>query len=812
MQGNRRPERSTADWSHRSVGMGRALALAVIAMGGLVLAGWILDLAALVRVRDGLPAMNPLTAACFVVAGLAVALLSDGEAGRHARHGRWLALVVASVGALQFLGPTPLGEALASFLAAAWGGRPGWVLMAPATAAALVLVGVGLAVIDSPRLAANRWGQAALLAAVAPALLSAGLYVFGAPLEPVLPFLRPMAVHTALTLAALVIAGLFIRPRGSVMAVATGDSIGNVMFRFMLPVVIVVPMTLGSLHVIGRDHTHYDPSQGAAMVATVTAMLLVVGLWFVARGIVRADAARRDVEQALAESTLRLDLVLRSVGVGVWSWDVGSDSVAFDDTVAGFWQVEPGSPITMKQVAQHVHPDDRTEAVALARAAIRDGGEFSTSYRVVRPNGSIRVLAVRGFVTLDSRGRPGRCTGINWDVTVQHEAEAARAQLQHQQLELKDQFLSHVSHELRSPLTVIYSFVEILLDGLAGEINEQQREFLSIAQRNSIQLRQMIDDLLEVTRAQTGKLLVNVLRTELQPEIVATLEGLRPQAQERRITLANEAGEVLPVVLADPYRVRQVLINLLENALKFTPEGGTIRVLARVEAEALVVSVADSGPGIPAAEREDIFRQLYQLDCGAPASRKGLGLGLFICRELVTRMGGRIWVDGGPERGSVFSFTLPLFSPASAIAPLLTPENVARGEFSLVVVTFRPSSIRGWAERDDAAVGAAAEVLASCTLPDRDLVLPRLGRHGNEDAICVLGCAGTSEVAVLARRIEGQLPRCELLQSSRLTWQVQTRRLDVRADASETAREFAASLSSNIEAALAEFDVRRDAA
>ena len=554
--------------------------------------------------------------------------------------------------------------------------------MPPGTATAMLLIGVGLALMDSRRLRTSTWGQIPLLAAVAPALLSLGLYLFDAPFHSRFTLLQPMAIHTAPTIVALVCASLSIRPRSGVMAVATGDSIGSTMFRLMLPVVVAVPVALGWLHLVGEGRELFGPSQGAALAATVTTMMLVTGLWFVARGLSRAEEARRRMELALAESQLRLDMVLRSVGVGVWDWDIASDTVTFDDTVREYWQADRGAPMRMREAVKHLHPEDRRDAIGLVRRALQQGSEYSTSYRVLRPDASHRVLGARGYVTRDPEGRPVRLTGVNWDMTLQHDAEEARNHAQLQQLELKDQFISHVSHELRSPLTVVYSFVEILLDGLAGEINDQQREFLLIAQRNANQLRQMIDDLLEVTRAQTGKLVVNPCRMALAREINVTLEGLGPQAEAKQISLESDLTEHVPAVLADPYRVRQILVNLVDNAVKFTPEGGSIRVNASLAAgseDALLVSVQDTGPGIPEAERDDIFRQLYQLDCGAPATRKGLGLGLFICRELVTRQGGRIWVDSAPGQGSRFSFTLPVYSPAAAIVPLLTSENVARG-------------------------------------------------------------------------------------------------------------------------------------
>jgi signal transduction histidine kinase len=807
--------RRSKDLSLGLASAGRLASLVVIAVGALVLAGWVLDVSALVRIRAGLPAMNPFTAACFVLAGLGAWLLAEGPEARHAPHGRALALATAAIGGLRLLGTTPLSRRLEVVLFAAWSGRQEWGPMATGTATAMVLIGVGLAIMDSPRRRAGTGGQVLLLAAMAPALLSLGLYLFGAPVESRLPFLEPMAVHTAPTLVALVCASLLIRPRRGVMAVTTGNTIGSAMFRLMLPVVITVPAALGGLQLIGESRRLFGLAQGTALVATVTTAILVTGLWFAARGLSRAEEERRRMELALAESQQRLDMVLHSVGVGVWDWDIVSDTVTFDDTVMEHWHVERGPGMRMREVVSHIHPEDRERAIGLVRRTLKEGGEYSTSYRVVRSDGTHRALGARGYVTRDAEGRPVRLTGINWDVTRQQEAEEARHHAQLHQLELKDQFISHVSHELRSPLTVVYSFLEILLDGLAGEINEQQREFLLISQRNANQLRQMIEDLLEVTRAQTGKLVVNACRMPIAREIEATLEGLRPQAEAKQISLEDEFPERLPAVLADPYRVRQVLGNLVDNAVKFTPERGSIRLTASRTTgpeQALLVSVRDTGPGIPDAERDDIFRQLYQLDCGAPATRKGLGLGLYICRELVTRMGGRIWVESTPGAGSCFSFTLPLYSPAAAIVPLLTPENVARHEFRLIRVMFQPSTARSWADKDHVVVAAAAEVVRSCTLPDLDLILPRLGPSGDQESLCVLTCAGAEHAEALGRRIEGQLGRSDALQSSRLAWMIGMLALQPEPAFGADTEGLAAALAASIDTALDEADPGRKAA
>jgi signal transduction histidine kinase/DNA-binding response OmpR family regulator len=232
-----------------------------------------------------------------------------------------------------------------------------------------------------------------------------------------------------------------------------------------------------------------------------------------------------------------------------------------------------------------------------------------------------------------------------------------------EQLEMKDEFISHVSHELRSPLAAVHQFTTILLDGLAGEINGEQREHLEIILRNSLQLRDMIADLLEVTRAQSGKLTIDP-----RPTIICDLFRPLIQTYERRaaakgIAFRTSCPPDLPLVQADPNRIEQVLSNLLDNALKFTGRGEMFLSGCLDEQEKSVrVAVTDTGCGINADSLPQIFDRLYQSPNTVILSRKGLGLGLHICRQLIELHGGRIWAESKAGKGTTIFFTLPISS------------------------------------------------------------------------------------------------------------------------------------------------------
>src|SRR5207248_6384666 len=211
-----------------------------------------------------------------------------------------------------------------------------------------------------------------------------------------------------------------------------------------------------------------------------------------------------------------------------------------------------------------------------------------------------------------------------------------------QQLEFKNQFLSHVSHELRTPLTCIHQYVTILLDGLAGEISAEQREHLNTVFRSVNQLGAMVRDLLEASRAESGKIRIErrcVAISDLMRAAVAMMQAI---ADEKRVALEINVDDDIPYVHGDPDRILEVLINLIDNGIKFTPENGKVTVqAARVQADPdfVFVSVADTGCGIAPQARALIFEPLYQESDAIDGGRKGLGLGLYISKELVNLHG-----------------------------------------------------------------------------------------------------------------------------------------------------------------------------
>jgi signal transduction histidine kinase len=259
--------------------------------------------------------------------------------------------------------------------------------------------------------------------------------------------------------------------------------------------------------------------------------------------------------------------------------------------------------------------------------------------------------------------------------TIRHAIERERLTneldaLRRHQLESKDQLLSHVSHELRTPLNAVYQFVMLLIDEIGGPLTDDQRDYLGIARRNIGQLGAMIDDLLDATRLQGGTLAIAPAATALDAAVDETCLALATEARGKGVALEVALDPALPLLRADPLRLRQVLANLVQNAVKFTPASGTVTVTARVDAAEpgiVKVAVADTGGGIAPEALPHVFERFRQGNASSVESRKGLGLGLYICRELVQRQGGRIWVERTSNRGTTMAFTVPTAAPSARL-------------------------------------------------------------------------------------------------------------------------------------------------
>ena len=239
------------------------------------------------------------------------------------------------------------------------------------------------------------------------------------------------------------------------------------------------------------------------------------------------------------------------------------------------------------------------------------------------------------------------------------EIEAVNIQLR-EATHHKSEFLANMSHELRTPLNAIIGFSEVLLDSSLQVTEDERSQFLTDVLGSGKHLLHLINEILDLAKIEAGKMELQIEPVLLQDVIEAVSNTMRSLAVKKSIDLRAECDERLEPFPMDGARVKQVLLNLVGNAIKFTPQAGQVWVRAGAENGIARVEVADTGPGIPAAEHERIFLEFQQADTGGRGKPEGTGLGLALAKKFVEMHGGKVWVESEVGKGSTFTFTLPI--------------------------------------------------------------------------------------------------------------------------------------------------------
>ncbi|WP_160166945.1 ATP-binding protein [Desulfotignum phosphitoxidans] len=225
----------------------------------------------------------------------------------------------------------------------------------------------------------------------------------------------------------------------------------------------------------------------------------------------------------------------------------------------------------------------------------------------------------------------------------------------------KSDFLANMSHELRTPLNSIIGFSEVIRDGMAGTVTDEQEQYLNDIWESGRHLLRLINDILDLSKIEAGKMQLEISKISIADLIGSSLEMVREKAMKHGVSLTSEPDEDIGTVTADEIKIKQVLLNLLSNALKFTPEGGFTTVKARRITDAQIeISVIDTGIGIAQKDMEKLFRPFEQIESFLTKKHEGTGLGLKLCKDIVALHGGRIWAESTPGQGSRFVFVIPV--------------------------------------------------------------------------------------------------------------------------------------------------------
>ena len=378
-----------------------------------------------------------------------------------------------------------------------------------------------------------------------------------------------------------------------------------------------------------------------------------------------ASTSRLLTEEALDDTRSRLALAMEAAQLGLWEWTLKTGQVF----VNAQWSALMGDVMLeceygVEQLLARIHPDD-LPALSHRLQAVTEGSEtrYRAAFRIRKFDNEWLWMESHGMgVDLDQTGRPARMVGVSADISerkqLQHATESARREAEAASRS-KSEFLANVSHEVRTPLNGVMGLIRLMTD---SPLNEQQRHWLKLMDDSSQTLLSLLNDVLDLSKIEAGRMDVERARFNLPDALEQTCAPLVAQADQKKLTVDMDIHPGLPEwVLGDPTKLRQVLTNLLSNALKFTPDGGTIRIKARpADGGKVLLEVKDSGIGIAPEQQKKVFEAFTQADASTTRKYGGTGLGLTISARLVQLMGGQLKLESTLGKGCRFFFELPL--------------------------------------------------------------------------------------------------------------------------------------------------------
>ena len=456
--------------------------------------------------------------------------------------------------------------------------------------------------------------------------------------------------------------------------------------------------------------------------------------------------------RALQRSEERVQMATGAASIGIWDWNVTHGVLEWDEQMYAQFKADAGGALPAAIWRAALVPDDVPAAKEALRAALRAGQAFTHEYRIRWPDGSMRYIKADAVIFRDGHGRPVRLVGSNYDITAHREAQLELLRHRHHLEELvaertgalsvavrqaqaanraKSTFLANMSHELRTPLNSVIGFSRLM--AASPNMQADEKRNLEIIHRSGNHLLTLINEILDLSKGEAGRLQTQTAAVALAPLLQEVMDMLELRAGQQGLALRLDCVAVPPAALLDATRLRQVLLNLRSNAVKFAGAGSvTLRVRGERlgdERWRLSFAVSDTGVGIAADDQQRIFEPFVQADSAGP--QDGTGLGLAISREFVQLMGGELTLESVPGQGATFRFSIPAqaapLPPQPSVpppVPVLAPSTqlpllqardlalLARDERAALLVALRELNLARVALLLDALPPAARPLLA----------------------------------------------------------------------------------------------------
>ncbi|MBN2322044.1 MAG: GAF domain-containing protein [Acidobacteria bacterium] len=351
---------------------------------------------------------------------------------------------------------------------------------------------------------------------------------------------------------------------------------------------------------------------------------------------------------ALQNSKERFRIAAECASDIVYDWDLPTDSVKYFGAVTERAREKHSFlPETRKEYWDIVHPEDRDRVRRALEEHLKDGTPFSVEYRILDENGSHIIISDRATAIRNSRGVPVKLIGAVSNITERKQAE-----------QMKSDFVSFVTHQLRTPLSGVKWMLELAADSTNSP--EDLESFIRDARLSTDRLIGLVNDLLDLSRLERGKLQINPEDIEMDALTRGVIEEMHPLLSEKEQSLSCQVAAHFPVVSADAQLLRQVILNFTSNAMKYTPRGGEMKIRMHYDDAFVYWEIEDTGIGIPKSDQTMLFEKFYRAGNAIAVETEGTGLGLYLIRLIVERLGGSIGCESREGVGSTFKFSLPL--------------------------------------------------------------------------------------------------------------------------------------------------------
>jgi PAS domain S-box-containing protein len=406
--------------------------------------------------------------------------------------------------------------------------------------------------------------------------------------------------------------------------------------------------------------------------------------------IVRDITKRKKAERELQESTKSLAKAQHLAHLGNWDWDIVTNKLWWSDEIYRIFGLKPQQfGATYEGFIERIHPEDRESVKSAINEALKKNN-YSIDHRIVLPNGKLRTVHEEAEVTYDKSGKPSRMLGTVLDITEIKKAEEELRELtgelrkekesverkvvertkelretQKRELALKDEFVFIASHDLRTPVTAINGYIDLIKES-KEKFSKDTEENFDAVEEASRRLDQLVDDLLQVARSESGTIKAKVSSVDIVELIKKGTRQITPQADKKKISIEINLDHSNRHVLADEEKLSEVIENLLSNAVKFNREKGKIVLTSTKIKDKLQVDVSDTGYGIPKDQQDKVFGKFFKARTEETKGIPGTGLGLFVVRMLVEKMGGKITFTSEEGRGTTFTVVFPIEKSTSS--------------------------------------------------------------------------------------------------------------------------------------------------